>query len=293
MDRTEKTGLALAIIGHVLLFGLLSASLLWRRPPPATQAPMDVTLSTVAAMESAAPVITQQPAQSQAPEVGAPEEAADAAPPQPTEAEPKPAPPQPAPPKPAPKPAPAQKPKPAPEAKPAPQSKPQPTKKSAPAAKPAPATTKSQGHAATPAKPHERGSHLGADFLKGITAEKSDSRVQAPRAAKVGAQDIANIADLIKRQVQPCYDLGALAGTSAMDIVTVLRLQFRRDGSVAAATVSEQDGVNGSNQRYATQMADLSRRAVLRCSPLKGLPADLYDNGWRDFDMGFIPRQLG
>ena len=93
--------------------------------------------------------------------------------------------------------------------------------------------------------------------------------------------------------MQPCYDLGSLGGTSAMDITTVLRLQFRRDGSIAAATVSEQDGVNDDNRGYAKQMGELSRRAVLRCSPLKGLPPELYDGGWADFDMGFIPRQLG
>ena len=69
--------------------------------------------------------------------------------------------------------------------------------------------------------------------------------------------------------------------------------QFRRDGSIAAATVSEQDGVNDDNRGYAKQMGELSRRAVLRCSPLKGLPPELYDGGWADFDMGFIPRQLG
>ena len=37
----------------------------------------------------------------------------------------------------------------------------------------------------------------------------------------------------IKRQVQPCYELGALGGTPAMSIVTVLHLRFNPDGSVA------------------------------------------------------------
>lgn len=283
MDRTEKTGLGVAVIGHVALFALLSTSFLFaRKPPPQTHDAMDVTLATQAALEAEAPQITQQPAQSQAPVAGPPAEAAPPAP-EPAPAEkPQPTPPQPKPsPQPAPKPEPA-KPKPTP---PKPVEKPQP--------KPEPAPKKSKGQEKEATKPHERGSHLGPNFLKGITAEASNSKTQAPRASKVGAQDIASIAGLIRRQVQPCYDLGALAGTSAMDIVTVLRLQFRRDGTVAAATVEQQQGVNGDNQRYARQMAELSRRAVLRCSPLKGLPPDLYQGGWEDFDMGFIPRQLG
>jgi outer membrane biosynthesis protein TonB len=279
MDRSEKTGLGVAIVGHVVLFGLLSVSLLWRHPPTFSRPPMDVTLSTEAAMESAAPEITQNPAQSQAPTVGPPEEAAESAPSPMTQAEPQPTPPQP---------------QPAPAPKPADVAQPQPPKKQpAEKPKPQPASKKSKGEAKTETKSKERGSLLGPNFLKGITAEKSDSRTQAPRASKIGPQDIANIAGLIKRQVQPCYALGALKGTSAMSIVTVLRLQFRRDGSVASATMSGQSGVSGDNRQYAQQMAELSRRAVLRCSPLKGLPENLYEGGWEDIEMTFRPSDFG
>src|SRR5690242_19500255 len=153
MDRSEKTGLGVAIVGHIVLFGLLSASLLWRRPPTFSHPPMDVTLSTEAALESAAPVITQHPAQSQAPEIGPPEEAAESTPAPMTRTEPRPTPPQP-------KPAPA--PKPAEVAKPQPE-KPQPAEKP----KPAPAPKKTKGEAKTATKPKERGSLLGPNFLKG------------------------------------------------------------------------------------------------------------------------------
>jgi outer membrane biosynthesis protein TonB len=185
-------------------------------------------------------------------------------------------------------------PKPAPAPKPADVAKPQPEKKTpAEKPKPQPAPDKTKGNAKTATKPKERGSLLGPNFLKGITPEKSASQTQAPRASKVGPQDIANIAGLIKRQVQPCYDLGALKGTSAMSIVTVLRLQFRRDGSIASATLSNQSGVSGDNRQYAQQMAELSRRAVLRCSPLRGLPDDLYVGGWQDIEMTFRPSDFG
>ena len=96
----------------------------------------------------------------------------------------------------------------------------------------------------------------------------------------------------IRRQVQPCYELGSLDGTAAMQIVTVLRLRFNPDGSVAGTPqVTEQTGVNDGNRSYARQMAELSRRAVLRCAPLK-LPSDLYKGGWDDLDIGFKPNQM-
>ena len=310
MERSEKYGLGIALGGHVVLFGLLSVGFLATPNPLKLKAtPIEVTLSNDVALEAEAPQATEAPATSQAPEQGPPEESA---PPAPAEAapEPEPLPPTPAPPKPAPKPVakappkPPQKPTP-PAAKPQPKQVAQaPAKPKAAPAKPAatastikprtPPTAKSgSGANPTATAARARGSRLGADFLKGISDQPTKSQVQTPRAAKVGARDLASIAGLIRRQVQPCYDLGPLAGTAAMDIVTVLRLQFRRDGSIAAATVSDQDGVNGDNSGYAKQMAELSRRAVIRCAPLKGLPPELYEGGWADFDMGFIPRQLG
>jgi hypothetical protein len=38
-------------------------------------------------------------------------------------------------------------------------------------------------------------------------------------------------------------------------------------------------------------MVEVSRRAVLRCAPLK-LPAELYAGGWENITMGFIPGQF-
>jgi len=279
MDRSDKSALGVAILGHVLLFALLSVSLLWRRPPPTSNAPMDVTLSTEVALESAAPQIAQQPAESQAPDIGPPAEAAQSTPAPPAKVAPQPAPPLP---------------KPAPQPKPAEVSKPRPEKQQ-PAAKPKPqpAPQQAKGDSQASAKPRERGSHLGPNFLKGITAEQSDSHAQAPRAAKIGAQDIANINGLIQRQVLPCYDLGALKGTSAMSIVTVINLRFRPDGSVASASLVGQTGVNAGNQQYRQQIVDLSRRAVLRCSPLKGLPPELYKGGWENINFTFTPSDFG
>jgi hypothetical protein len=103
---------------------------------------------------------------------------------------------------------------------------------------------------------------------------------------------MAGLAAAIAAQVKPCYVVPA-GGTDAQVIVTVLRLRFNPDGSVATPpAITEQSGVTAANQAYARQMGEAARRAVLRCSPLR-LPADLYEGGWEDIEFVFNPRMMG
>ncbi|RZL59446.1 MAG: cell envelope biogenesis protein TolA, partial [Sphingomonas sp.] len=104
MDRAEKVGLGVAVVGHIVLFGLLSVGFLATpNPQKLAQTPMEVSLVKDVALEATAPQAVTPPAQSVAPEEGEPE---DAAPPPEPAAEPAPEP-EPAPPAPQPKPAPA------------------------------------------------------------------------------------------------------------------------------------------------------------------------------------------
>lgn len=261
MDRAEQAGLGVAFVGHLALFGLLSVGFLATPNPSMMKAsPMDVQFVDEVGLTATAPnPAIEDPAQSVAPELGIPE---DSAPPAPAD-----------------------------DAVPSPQ-------RPADSARPAPKAEQRPRLERPNVSPERdtraerpRGSSLGADFRKGLAAAASEAQGQRPRAA-VGAQAMSSIAAAIRRQVQPCYELGALAGTSAMDIVTVLRLRFRKDGTVAAVDLVEQIGVTSENRNYARQMAELSRRAVLRCSPLD-LPAQYYEGGWDDFDGVFNPRQFG
>lgn len=308
MDRADRIGLGVAVVGHAALLAALSLSLAWRHPPVITPPQtMDVQLTDEVGLQSAAPEpATEAPREMEAPEQGKPAEAppptseplpepkAATPPPQPR---PEPAPtPKPALPKPAPVPKPADKPKPKPVEKPAPEK---------PAAKPAPAkaslsdilkdvrsAAKNERAGSNPAAKPGRAAadRLGPDFLKGVLG-KSPGKGERARAAVSGAA-LNGLAAAIKRQIQPCYDLGGLGGTPAMQIVTVLQLRFNEDGSVAGTPqVVEQTGISSENRSYARQMVEVSRRAVLRCAPLK-LPAELYAGGWENITMGFIPGQL-
>ncbi|MFW2831009.1 hypothetical protein [Sphingomonas sp. ID0503] len=294
LDRSERVGLGAAFVGHVALLVLLSVGLFASKPLPAIRDVMDVQLTDKIGLQSASPTpATEAPQESQAPEEGPPEEAA----PPVSKVEPTPAPPTPAV-KPAVAPAPKPKPEPvAPAPKPTP-AKPTPPTKPAPAkSKLSPdllkdikdAQTAGKGDNAAAKKEKATGSRLGKDFLKGIGV--SPGKGKTARAAVSGAA-MNGLAQAIKRQIQPCYELGSLSGTPAMQIVTVLNLRFNRDGTVSGQPqVTEQTGVNGANSQYARRMAEVSRTAVLKCSPLK-LPAELYEGGWEEIEMGFIPSQL-
>ncbi|GAM00884.1 hypothetical protein [Sphingomonas parapaucimobilis] len=332
MERGERTGLAIAVAGHIVLFGLLSVGFLSTPNPEKLKVtPIDISLVKDVALDAASPTPNQQAAQSVAPEEGAPE---DAAPPEPVEAEPEP---QPAPPPPAPQPKPQPKPQPRPEPKPEPapkprpvpkpepkpkpverpQPKPQPKSKPAPAkpapakpvreAKPAPARpTRSEAKPAAAPKPttpargsgksetakttRPRGSHLGADFLKGLSADPSPSKSQAAPAARIGAQQLANIASAILRQVQPCANRQVTPGPGAERIRVAINLHLNKDGSLAAAPrVVGHSGVDGENERYVDRVDDLAIATFKGCSPLRGLPAELYDvpGGWSNFTLRY------
>ncbi|RKE43747.1 MULTISPECIES: cell envelope biogenesis protein TolA [unclassified Sphingomonas] len=341
MDRSEKIGLGVAVVGHVLLFGALSLGFLGapELPKKIEQQPIDVSLVPDVALEATAPQSVETPAESVAPDEGAPE---DAAPPAPEEAEPEPqldpvppAPqPKPAPPKPAPKPQPAPEPKPQPKPKPAPPKpvakpapvpkpvvKPQPKAEKAPpakaapaksaptkaAAKPsaAPAKTSSSASSAKPAKPSStkgsgstaeakasrpRGSRLGDNFLKGLSADPSPSKSEAPKAAKLGAQAAANIGSAILRQVQPCANRQVTPGPGAERIRVTINLKLNRDGTLKSRpTISGHAGVDDDNRRYVDRVDDLAIATFVGCSPLRGLPDDLYDvqNGWSNFSLRY------
>ncbi len=312
MDRAERAGFGVAVVGHVALFALLSLSLFSARvPKPPVADTMDVQLVKDVGPTSAAPKVSQEaPAPSEAPEQGLPD---DTTPPPPApapeqKAQPKPTPLKPEP-KPEPKPAPVKpEPKPKPE-KPRPENpvpeKPAPEKpakaapekpsKAAPA-KPSKATGLSSDFLKDlpqdkpgPAKP--KGSRLGSDFLKGLSPDKSPGKASAPHASAVSARSMSGLVGLIAARVKPCYNPPA-GGADAGSITTTLSIRMNRDGTVASVTPGAQSGVNGSNSAYAKQMADAARRAVLRCSPITGLPPELYDGGWDDFDFRFKPDQM-
>ncbi|MEI5687930.1 cell envelope biogenesis protein TolA [Sphingomonas kyungheensis] len=215
MDRAERIGLGIAVVGHVVLFGLLSVGFLATpNPEKLQQTPMEVSLVPDVALEASAPQAVTPPAQSVAPDAGAPEDAAPPAPaeepapepePAPPAPQPEPAPPKPTPPKPAPaKPAPAKPAPPKPAPKPAPAPKPVPAKlkprpaeaPAKPAAKPAPAKP-ARATPAAPAKSAAKPSSSAAKPAKPAAAKGSgsseSSKAARPRGSRLGDDFLAGL----------------------------------------------------------------------------------------------------
>ena len=147
-----------------------------------------------------------------------------------------------------------------------------------------------QGNSATATAAKPRGSRLGNDFLKGLSPDPSPSKSEAAPATKIGAQQLANIASAILRQVQPCANRQVTPGPGAERIRVTMNLKLNRDGSLAAAPrVVGHSGVDGENDRYVDRVDDLAIATFKGCSPLRGLPAELYDvpGGWSNFTLRY------
>ncbi len=130
----------------------------------------------------------------------------------------------------------------------------------------------------TPPSPHQ----------EAATAEASAQ----PKAA-LGSQLTASQLDLLRQQIERCWDVPAGA-RDAKDLVVELKADVNPDGTVHAATIVD-------TARYATDpffraAADSAKRAVLnpQCTgpenPLK-LPPDQYQ-AWHILDLFFNPKDL-
>ena len=262
MQRAEQAGLGLSVAGHVAIFTILSLGLFAAvKPPVVPPSPMDVQIVDEVGLTDTAPEPPKvAPAQSVAPEVGIPEEAT----PEPVPTAPVPVQREALPP---PKPAAAKpiSPKPAP---------------------PRPALARPS--VATPPKPSvapARGSKLGDDFRKGLTATPSTSTSQAPHVATVGPAQLAGLAAAIRRQVQPCADRITSPGPGAERITTKINLRMNRDGSFAANPSVVSQVTDDDNARYGGRVGELAKAAFVQCAPFE-LPADLYD-GWKNINLNY------
>jgi len=254
MDRVEAAGLGVSVAGHGALLALLSVALVTvSRAPPLQQA-MEVSLVDEIGLTSAAPQPSAAPAAlSRAPETGPSEDAAPA---------------------------------PAPEA-PAPvprQIAPAPAPPQAARTQPRPAPPAPAGTGRTTRRPG-----LG-DLDPRSFGRDPAARSNSPPAAVMSAAAAADIASAISRQVQPCADRQVYPGPGAERIVTPIGLSLNRDGSLKGRPrIGQQRGLDEENRRYAQRVADLAVNAFVSCSPLRGLPQDLYDvpRGWSNFTLNY------
>jgi hypothetical protein len=79
-------------------------------------------------------------------------------------------------------------------------------------------------------------------------------------------------------------------GPGAERIRVTINLRLNRDGSLASRPrVVDRSGVDDENQRYVDRVEDLAVATFTGCSPLRGLPEELYDvkGGWSNFSLRY------
>jgi outer membrane biosynthesis protein TonB len=266
MDRADRAGLGVALIGHVLLFGALSLSLLRPTPklPPMNPA-IEVALVDAKSLQTAAPDAVKE---ASAPPAAAAAPAAPMAPPEPVAAPP--------PPKPVPAP-----PQPKAVAKAPVKATLQPTPKPKPAAAQK-AATPPQKKAAAAAPPRtSRLGGMGAELSQAATrendrpgtgrgtAEKGSGTPAAKTAAQLEASFIQALFVKIKKYWR------APTGVDAELLRSNLVVTLNRDGTIGTVTVVSQSGENENNANLKALHAERAVSAVRRAGPFE-LPPEHY-----------------
>lgn len=268
MDRAEQTGLGVALVGHLALFGALSLGLLSApKLPKLDSQPVEVTLSSEVDLKSAAPS-PAPPAPAQADTASAPSEPTPASiiavPPLPPLME-----------------------KPQPKVEAAPKPSPKAAEKPKIQATPKPAPTKTAVVDPTARRRPGLSNSIVSGLADTPTPAKmtKPSKVAAPPAAPAGVlaaamtgPQKASLNSLIDTQLKPHWK--PPSGADAELLITRLSVRLNQDGSLASdPEVIGQDGINDSNRAQAKLHADRAIQAVRRAAPFN-LPAAFYD-GWK------------
>ncbi|MDF7775131.1 hypothetical protein P1X14_07725 [Sphingomonas sp. AOB5] len=251
---SEWGGLAVAIVGHVGLAALLlffAASSEDESKP--RNDPIQVSLTDEVGLVSAAPDPSPEPPAPKAGDEVVQPDDSEIAPP---EDKPEPA-----------KPAP-EKPKPAPAPDPRERSRPD-----------RPSTNSSSNSQRQNNRRNTRGLE-GLD-ISGPAEEKTDGKGSKAQATMTGPA-LQNITSAVLRQVQPCADRQNIPAAEAESIIAIVQLRLKPTGALESIRILRHEGVNDANQRYVTRVDDAVEAIFKGCTPLRGLPPELYDvkDGW-------------
>lgn len=87
----------------------------------------------------------------------------------------------------------------------------------------------------------------------------------------------------IVRQVQPCADRQVIPAPAAMEIVLVVKLDLNPDGSLADFRILDRQGITDTNRAYLPHVEKAVETIFTECTPIQGLPPELYDvpRGWK------------
>ncbi|QTD57036.1 cell envelope biogenesis protein TolA [Parasphingorhabdus cellanae] len=236
MERAEKIGLGVAAGGHIVLFGVLSLSLLSQPDEAYKPKSIEVMIADEVGLESASPnPALVPPATSVAPELGDPDPT-DLSKPEPMELTS------------------------APDVKPTPQ-------RQKPATKPKPKPKDKP-------KPKPKGSRLGKDFLKGVTDQSSVSRNQNVTGEKASASAVASLQQELYRQLKRQWK--PPTGADAEKLRTKVTARLDRNGNIVGTPSATTTGITASNRSQADIHKERAIAAVRLAAPYTTFPEKYY-----------------
>lgn len=296
MEKSERLGLSVALVGHVAVFAVLSLGIASRSELKMPTDPISVQLTDEVGLVSTAPNPTRDAATATAPDIAPEIEKAAPAPdstPAPAVNRPEPPAPKtierPAPPQPkaAERPRPAPTPKPA-RASPPPPAKPQPAEKSKTAEKPKSSASTSTADRRRPDRPAPaakapRAPRIGSDFLEGVTDKASTSRSQTPPAAVAGPAVVASLQRELLRQVKPHWV--PPTGADAEQLRTKVTVRLDESGNIVGSPSASTSGVTASNRSQEALHKERAIAAVRRAAPFKFPPQ--YYSEWQTIEPTF------
>ena len=256
IDRRDIAGLGVAIVGHAALIAgvLYLVPSAQKRSAPAN-APIEVTLADEIGLVSAAPDPSDQPPDEARQGEEVPEDSEIA----PPESEPDKKPEKPVP--------------------PATTS----TVKPPPVQSSRSQRTQQNGGA-------RKGLELDDATLRGNGPAKEETEGTGTKSqATMTGDALMNITTAVKRQVQPCADRQVSPAAEASQIIAVVQLRLKPDGRLESVRIVDHKGVNESNQRYVARVDDAVEAIFAGCTPIRGLPPELYDvpRGWRSLKFNY------
>lgn len=248
IDRRDFAGLAAAIVGHAGLIAAVYYLLPAEEPPPVIPPEgIQVTLADDIGLVSAAPDPSTEPPAQMDQGDESPEDTG------------------------------------APEPQPEPEEKPKAeTQRPNPDAAKQPPVKSRQNPNSQQKGGRGPGLNLDESLFKGPAREESPGKGEQSQATMTGAAQ-ANILTAIKRQVQPCADRQVIPAPEARQIYAMVQLTLNRDGSLASVRIVGHEGVTDDNRRYVARVDDAVEAIFAGCTPIRGLPPELYDvpRGWR------------
>lgn len=96
--------------------------------------------------------------------------------------------------------------------------------------------------------------------------------------------------DAIMSQISKCWSVPAGA-KDAQNLVVVVNAEYNQDGSYIRAEIARESMGKYQSDPFFRAAADAAVRAVQRCSPLAGLPADKFET-WRQMELRFDPKYM-